>query len=202
MEHVAAAREKIAFLEWQRDNLPADKGPELKPAGGPVITLTRAEQKVEIEKKIADVKKDMLEKVAREMNAVPLTGRERSQRSVDKVLYGEQQPEDRKDIDRSQAFASQEREQSRSAGREEPVLEQGDRKTLDESQRYAYRQRYKDAPELEPVMEATEERDAGSPLDQSQQRAYQMRYRDRPVKAVDERGQRNVSKDAIEPDKE
>jgi hypothetical protein len=175
-QHLAEAQDRITVLEWQINNLPADKGPQLKPSGGPVATQTRSERKVELEKQIASTKEAMLANVERELKDAPPDVQERSNRAVDDLLCGDQKHEEQKDIGASQAYA--------------------------ESRRHAYQTRYKDATEPERVMEGTQERDKGSALDQSQGRAYQMRYKDKSERADADRGSRDISKDAIEPDKD
>lgn len=82
-------------------------------------------------------------------------------------------------------------------------MDQGERKTLDQSQRHAYRTRYQqDTPEPVKVIDGKEERDKGTELDQSQERSYRLRYKDNSDRAVDEREQKDLGKDSIEPDKD
>ena len=148
-QHLADAQDRITVLEWQLNNLPADKGPELKPSGGSVATHTRGERKLELEKQIAEVKEAMLKNVECELADAPPDLRERSNLAVDNMLYGDQKHEAEKDVDASQARASSLRRAYRERITDRP-LAKGERKTLDQSQRHAYRTRYQqDAPEPE-----------------------------------------------------
>ncbi len=200
-QHLAEAQDRITVLEWQLNNLPADKGPELKPSGGSVATHTRGERKLELEKQIAEVKEAMLKNVERELADAPPDLRERSNLAVDTMLYGDQKNEAQKDIGASQAHASSLRRAYRERITDRP-LDQGERKTLDQSQRHAYRTRYQqDTPEPVKVIDGKEERDKGTELDQTQERAYRLRYTDNSDRAVNEREQKDVGKDSIEPDK-
>ncbi len=66
-KYLLQAQEQISDLEDRIDNLPSDKGPEYKPKGGPGAMQTRGYERVDLEKEIAALKEQTLEKIDHEL---------------------------------------------------------------------------------------------------------------------------------------
>lgn len=174
--HLAEGQAKIGQLESQLKNLASDKGPQLKPQGGP-LTRSNVRVKLKLEKELVQVKETMLQKVDQELKHASPEIRERCNYEVDKMLYPmDIVPEDIKELDLSQAMLSRKMYEKNNPPQ---PLSKSDQKTLDQSAQYMFQTRY--AQELPAPDERLLEGKDIKTLDQSQDYAYQLRYRNEPA---------------------
>jgi len=174
-KHMADAKNKIAELEQRLDNLPSDKGPTLKPGGGPQ-PLSKGEQKTAIEKEIAQVKESTLNAIDQKLKDASPDDKEKCEHAVSQWLYPDRiDPDQEKDLDASQTMLAKDMYERKHP---EKPLEKGDVKTMEQAERSMWRQRYKEEmPEPETVQKQPTKEDRKD-LDASQDFAFRLRYRD------------------------
>lgn len=189
--HLAAAKEEINHLEAQISNLASDKGPQLKPEGGP-LTRSNAYLKVKLEKQLATVKEEMLRQVDKELKHAAADVRDRCHYEVDKVLYTKPlEAEQKKDIGASQAYLMKDR-MERKMPQEQAAkpLEKSDRKDIHQSAQYMFQTRY--GQELPAADQQLLEGKDIKTLDQSQDYAYLLRYRGEPADKISNLKSRDI----------
>lgn len=181
--HLAEGKAQISHLEAQLNNLASDKGPQLKPEGGP-LTRSNVHVRLQLEKELVQVKESMLQKVDQELQHASPEIKERCNYEVDKVLYPmDIVPEDIKELDLSQAMLFRNRYEKNNPPQ---PLGKGDQKTLDQSAQYMFQTRY--GQELPAAEQRLLEGKDIKTLDQSQDYTYQLRYRNEPADPVSNLG--------------